>query len=61
MYSYITAKIIDWDNFAHNPENSLLYNMKKQYPTFYGGCMTMLYYSMVGFIWYLQLAAMFYH
>ena len=59
MMNYLTAKITDFDVFAHEPESSLLYNMKKQYPTLYGGCLTVMYNMQLAVIWYLQLYAMF--
>ena len=58
MFHFLTAKITDRDNFAHDPEKSILYNMKKQYPTLYGGCLTLLYNMLLATIWYLQLYAM---
>ena len=53
MWAYLTAKITSIDSFAYDPEKSFNYDHRKQYATFYGGCMTVLYYSFVGTLYYL--------
>ena len=59
MFKYISTKITNLDIFAYNPESSLLYDMKKQFPTFTGGCSTIFYISMLGVVCCSQLFTMF--
>ena len=59
MFKYITAKITDLDIFAYNPESSLLYDLKKQFPTFTGGCSSIFYVTLLGFVCCSQLITMY--
>ena len=58
MFKYITAKITYLDIFAHNPESSLLYDMKKQFSTFTGGCSSIFYVTLLGAVCCSQMITM---
>ena len=49
----------DYDQFAANPEEALLFNEKKQYPTMFGLIVTFFIVIFTGVLWYTQFNQMF--
>ena len=52
MLPFITNTITDRDWFGYNPEQSLLFNKLKSFPTFPGGCISILLATSFAIIWY---------
>ena len=60
MLNSLVSKITDYDQYQFNPESALVFNKKRQFPTFPGGCYSLTLTVLMCLLWYQQLYGMYF-